>query len=452
MGCCCVPLCSNRTGGHFFPKEAGLRKLWLCAIKRDKFVPNSRSFVCYKHFKESDYQCKSWAAAQAKTKNKKLLKTTAVPSIFQWVPEKQPSSRSLRQKEKNAALASEPGPAGNLDGRDSGVEIPDFGQEVVIVEEPHASGSGAGRGPPTDGDRGNVKVDVECQTTEKGGRRLSDYKDKPKYIAHYTGFEDYEHVMFVFHLLGPAAYQLDYGPIGNKTCPLSPEDAFFLTLIKLKRNSTDLELADIFGIPERQVSPIFQTWVNFMYFEMKEWDIKPCDAEETDVKIILDCTELKIKRPTNPVLQQATYSTYKSANTLKVLVGISPSCLVTHVSEAFCGSYSDKVVTAASHVLDQLSAGDVILADRGFQIEQFCQERGIVLNVPVRLKGKSQLSVREMRNATHISSRRIHVERSIGLAKTYSILNIQFHQSKILLAGRIVFVCFMLTNLRKKIV
>ena len=110
---------------------------------------------------------------------------------------------------------------------------------------------------------------------------------------------------------------------------------------------------------------------------------------------------------------------------------------MTHVSDAYCGSYSDKVITAASKVLDQLNAGDVILGDRGFQIEQFCQERGIVLNVPVRLKGKSQLSVQEMRNATHISSRRIHVERSIGLAKTYAILTVAFHQSRILLAGRI---------------
>lgn len=229
-------------------------------------------------------------------------------------------------------------------------------------------------------------------------------------------------------------------------------DAFFLALIKLRRNLPNFELSVMFGVSESTVANIFQTWLNFMYFEMKEWDIKPSDSEQSDVRIILDCTEMKIEQPSNPTLQQATYSSYKSANTVKVLVGISQTCLVTFVSDAFCGSYSDNVILSSSKLLDDLEEGDVILADRGFQIEQMCAERGLVVNVPSSLRGKSQLSLLEMRKSTHISSRRIHVERIIGLAKTYRMLSQKFHSSRVLQTGRIIYVCFMLANLRRRIV
>ena len=166
-------------------------------------------------------------------------------------------------------------------------------------------------------------------------------------------------------------------------------DAFFLTLVKLRRNIPNFELSVMFGVSESMVSKIFSVWLNFLYFEMKEWDVKPADSQENDVKIILDCTEMRIDRPSNPTLQQATYSNYKGANTVKVLVGIPPTCLVTFVSDAFCGSCSDNAILSATKVLDTLEGGDVILADRGFQIEEMCADRGIIVNVPPSLRGKS---------------------------------------------------------------
>ena len=45
-----------------------------------------------------------------------------------------------------------------------------------------------------------------------------------------------------------------------------------------------------------------------------------------------------------------------------------------------------------------------------------------------------------------------HPERVIGLAKTYKVLKNELHQSKVLLGSRIVYVCFMLANLRFQIV
>lgn len=57
--CCCVPGCANR-GGHRFPKDDALRKLWIIAIKRDQkpgklWQPSPSSVVCFQHFESTDY-------------------------------------------------------------------------------------------------------------------------------------------------------------------------------------------------------------------------------------------------------------------------------------------------------------------------------------------------------------------------------------------------------------
>ena len=52
---CCVPNCTNRSGGHKFPKDECMLKLWVVAIKRDKWQPNRHSTVCFNHFAAEDY-------------------------------------------------------------------------------------------------------------------------------------------------------------------------------------------------------------------------------------------------------------------------------------------------------------------------------------------------------------------------------------------------------------
>ena len=51
-----------------------------------------------------------------------------------------------------------------------------------------------------------------------------------------------------------------------------------------------------------------------------------------------------------------------------------------------------------------------------------------------------------------IASKRVHVERIIGLAKTYKILTIPMTATEAKLSSEIIFVCFMLCNFRNGIV
>ena len=59
-------------------------------------------------------------------------------------------------------------------------------------------------------------------------------------------------------------------------------------------------------------------------------------AQFPTTRVIVDGTECPIQKPKQPVAQQATFSTYKNRNTMKVLVGCSPGGLVTFISPAYC--------------------------------------------------------------------------------------------------------------------
>ena len=62
-------------------------------------------------------------------------------------------------------------------------------------------------------------------------------KSDAEKIHYYTGFDDYEHFLYVYRSLGPAAEELLY-----KSDSLSPQNEFLLCLVKLRQNKEDIEL------------------------------------------------------------------------------------------------------------------------------------------------------------------------------------------------------------------
>lgn len=55
----------------------------------------------------------------------------------------------------------------------------------------------------------------------------------------------------------------------------------------------------------------------------------------------IDCTEVFIEKPTSPYAQRATWSKYKEHNTIKVLVGITPSGYFSFLFKFWTGSTSE---------------------------------------------------------------------------------------------------------------
>ena len=71
-----------------------------------------------------------------------------------------------------------------------------------------------------------------------------------------------------------------------------------------------------------------------------------------------------MERPSALNTQSACYSSYKSRPTMKVLVGITPSGVLSYVSKLFPGSTSDQeIIIVKSNFLDILDPGDGVMAD-----------------------------------------------------------------------------------------
>jgi len=69
---------------------------------------------------------------------------------------------------------------------------------------------------------------------------------------------------------------------------------------------------------------------------------------------ILDATEIKVHTPYSFLLQSQTYSSYKSTNTFKTLVGVSPASHVIFASSLYTGSISDNELENRSGFLGLL--------------------------------------------------------------------------------------------------
>ena len=122
------------------------------------------------------------------------------------------------------------------------------------------------------------------------------------------------------------------------------EEEFFLVLCRYKVGLLEEDLAARFRISQSLVSQIV-TWTKFRYYWFNELDIFP-DRQIIESRkpaclknkykgttVIIDATEMYIEKPSNPEAQQLTFSTYKNTNTLKALVGITPSGSVCFISD-----------------------------------------------------------------------------------------------------------------------
>ncbi|XP_074632478.1 uncharacterized protein LOC141890838 [Acropora palmata] len=240
---------------------------------------------------------------------------------------------------------------------------------------------------------------------------------------------------------------------------LSVEEEFFLVLCRYKVRLLEEDLASRFRISQGLVSRKIVTWTKFMYYRFKELDIFPdrqiielhkpeCFKNKCEgTTVIIDATEIYIEKPSNPEAQQLTFSTYKNTNTLKALVGITPSGSVCFISDLYGGCISDKEITSKSGVIDKLQRADEIKADRGFNIQEMLASKGVKVNVPPFMNQSGQFTEQEMLATRRIATLRIHVERAIERIKNYHILDfIPTNLCKNCLIDMIFFVCAMLTN------
>ena len=262
---------------------------------------------------------------------------------------------------------------------------------------------------------------------------LSKFSGSDDDIQFWTGFYSYSALtFFIKHLVEPNLTNLRYWGSDNaeerdfkcgQKRSLGPEDELFITLVKLKQGSANRDIAERFDVSESSVSRIFLTWVKFLetiLTKLPIWMSKrklkktlpsAFKGMYEDVTVVVDCTEMQCEKPSDFEVQAATYSQYKSRNTVKALVGISPSGVATFISDLMEGSVSDNEITMKSGLLDKMEPGSVIMADRGWTNKDALAKHGIRLVTPAFLMDKKQLNLPALVESVSIARVRIHVER-----------------------------------------
>ena len=240
---------------------------------------------------------------------------------------------------------------------------------------------------------------------------------------------------------------------------LDLQEALFVTLVRLRRGMAESTLAHLYGLSQSTISTVIITFVNFLFLKLGSLNIFPIKEVVSenmascfktlypDTRIILDATEITIEIPSSLSKQSMSFSSYKQRNTLKGLIGISPTLAVCFVSQLYTGSISDRELTERSGVLDlPYDRGDSIMADKGFTILDLVEVRGLKLNIPPFLKNRSSLLPAEVIETQEIASVRIHVERAIRRVKGFHILDGVIDATMYGSVNQVWSVCCLLTN------
>ena len=103
----------------------------------------------------------------------------------------------------------------------------------------------------------------------------------------------------------------------------------------------------------------------------------------------LDFAEAFIERPNSLINQTCTWSEYKHCNTIRFLVGISPTGYITFLLDSYSGRATDRYIVKDSGFYDLLEREGMVLTDRGFQIHEELLLRFCSLQVPLGVRGKS---------------------------------------------------------------
>lgn len=275
-----------------------------------------------------------------------------------------------------------------------------------------------------------------------------------EHVRLYTGLPTLSMLLGIFNILTakcsslkywsgqPSARDTNYRRNRGKPGParkLSLFQEFILTLVRLRLGIFEFFIADLFGISKSRVSQIFITWITFMsnvFGKFLKWPSReqvkkymPLSFRKhyPNTRAIIDCTEFFLQRPRSPTAQAATYSSYKSKNTAKCLLAISPSGNITFVPKLYGGNVSDRYITEHSGFLEFVEEGDDIMADRGFTIRDLVTSKKATLNIPPFTRkcswGKrKRLNVNEIKQTRNIAKLRIHVERAIQRLKLFRLI------------------------------
>lgn len=247
---------------------------------------------------------------------------------------------------------------------------------------------------------------------------LENFRGQNKKTNFFTGITDFSTLEALYQMVEPEI---------SFSRKLFKFEILMIVLTRLRLNLSFRFMSYQYSVTIPTISKHFHKTLNILYAKLRYFVYWPDrDAIRKTmplafqvqfgdtIVVIIDCFEVFIERPANPKAAAQCFSTYKHGMTIKYLIGITPQGFISFISKGYGGRSSDKFVTESCGIFEKLLNGDVVMADRGFLIEEELRNRGVELQIPAFTKGKTQLHPREIESTRRIANVRIHVERIIG--------------------------------------
>jgi len=273
---------------------------------------------------------------------------------------------------------------------------------------------------------------------------------EPTDLRELTGLKTFSDLRKILDMVGERTSNVYYFPLlqpAKAPRSLCLADELFLTLIKLYKNYSFVELGQRFCISVADAASIFITWINLLYCVFDELDLalyhtrlmgtRFVRCKEELQSIVIHCVEIRILKPKNHHLQQLTYR-HLGEYTVKVLIGVCACSTVVFVSKAHGGSISCEVIFERSKFPKYLD-GNYSLHRRG------------------DLKKKADFGIlrKHFQNHFHIFASNkcangcLSLDTALVTSLTgfFGILCDQLCTSDMSFAHRIICVCFMIANI-----
>ena len=177
-----------------------------------------------------------------------------------------------------------------------------------------------------------VKVGANAQRRRE--QLVQDVLKSNESVKFYTGIPSLSCFMLLVNTLLPYAGKMKYWDKNKRQKSYSqndPEKAkpgrkrdvglkgeFILVLLRLKLGLMERHLADMFAVSVSTVSRIYMTWVRFLALtfngSLLRWPLKQeikthmpnSFSKYPGTRVIIDCTEFFIEKPSSPSAQKAT--------------------------------------------------------------------------------------------------------------------------------------------------
>jgi len=222
------------------------------------------------------------------------------------------------------------------------------------------------------------------------------------------------------------------------------KEELFVVLVKLTTGRRNRDLAFNFGVSEDLISEIFNSWCCFLQFELKllfeisdqtgELPLADCAAicspNTLGLHVMIDCTQLILKKKTNLNLCNCAISNFENHETMKFLVSVSPNLYVNRVSTAW---------SELSNGLDRASQ-ELAFSDE-------LKQMGVEVILP-SFNGRdwSLMEVTESTRSEQVVKSQISIERVVQRIRSFRILSSVITLNQTDLFERIFVICAYLTN------